>query len=83
MLKDDGIGKDDRKRLYEPFFYSKENHLDFGGVADFLPALHLAEEMVIARVHVSINVFPVSARFYVLLTFWLMFFASFRFTFNS
>ena len=50
-LKDDGIckgchGKDDRKRPDEPFFYSKENHLDFGDVPDFLPALHPAEEMV-------------------------------------
>ena len=45
VLKDDGIckhchGKDDRKRPDEPFFYSKENHLDFGDVPDFLPALH-------------------------------------------
>src|SRR3984957_19084924 len=61
-LKDDGIckgchGKDDRKRPDEPFFYSKENHLDFGDVPDFLPALHPAEEMVIPRVHVSVNVF--------------------------
>ena len=52
-LKDDGIckhchGKDDRKRPDEPFFYSKENHLDFGDVPDFAPALHPAEEMVIA-----------------------------------
>jgi uncharacterized protein DUF6570 len=74
-LKDDGIckcchGKDDRKRPDEPFFYSKENHLDFGDVPDFLPALHPAEEMVIARVHVSVSV---SVRFYVLLTFWLIF----------
>jgi len=38
--------------------YSKENHLDFGDVPDFLPALHPAEEMVIARVHVSVNFFP-------------------------
>ena len=56
-LKDDGIckhchGKDDRKRPDEPFFYSKENHLDFGDVPDFLPALHPAEEMVIPRVHI-------------------------------
>jgi hypothetical protein len=39
-------------------------------VPDFLPALHPAEEMVIARVHVSVSV---SVRFYVLLTFWLIF----------
>src|SRR3984957_20510386 len=74
-LKDDGIckrchGKDDRKRPDEPFFYSKENYLDFGDVPDFPPALHPAEEMVIARVHVSVNVSSVSVRFYVLLTFW-------------
>ena len=66
VLKDDGIckhchGKDDRKRPDEPFFYSEENHLDFGDVPDFLPALHPAEEMVIARVHVSVNVFSVSS----------------------
>ena len=78
-LKDDGIckhchGKDDKKRLDEPFFYSEGNYLDFGDVPDFLPALHPVEEMVIARVHVSVNVFSVSVRFYVLLTFWLMFF---------
>jgi ATP-dependent DNA helicase PIF1 len=63
VLKGDGIckhchGKDDKKRLDEPFFYSEENHLDFGDVPDFLPALHPAEEMVIARVHVSVNFFP-------------------------
>jgi hypothetical protein len=51
-------GKDDRKRPDEPFFYSKENHLDFDNIPDFLPALHPTEEMVI--------VFSVSVRFYVL-----------------
>ena len=85
-LKDDGIckhchGKDDRKRPDEPFFYSRENHLDFGDVPDFLPALHPAEEMVIARVHVSINVFSVSVQFYVLLTFCLAYVC--RFVVNS
>ena len=59
VLKDDGIckhwhGKDDRKRLDEPFFCSKENYLDFGDVPDFLPAFHPPEEMVIARVHIYI-----------------------------
>ena len=51
--------KDDKKRIDEPFFYSAENHLDFGVVPQHLPALEPAEEMLIARVHVSVNVFTV------------------------
>jgi hypothetical protein len=38
--------KDDRD---EPFFYLKGNHLDFGDVPDFLPALHPAEEMQLSH----------------------------------
>jgi hypothetical protein len=41
----------------EPFFYSVANHINFSDVPAFLPELSLVEEMFIARVHVSVNVF--------------------------
>ncbi len=63
-LQADGICKhchlkDDKKRLEEPYFFSAANRLDFGIVPTYLPQLLPAEEMVIARVHVSVNVFSV------------------------
>jgi len=72
VLKADGIchgchDKDDQKRPDEPFFFSAANHLDFGEVPHYLPKLEPAEEMVIARVHVSVNVFTVGVSFYLVL----------------
>ena len=52
--------KDHKKRGDEPFYYSAENHLDFGTVPAGLPQLEPLEETLIARVHVSVNVFTVS-----------------------
>lgn len=43
---------DDCKRPDEPFFWSKENTLDFGDVPAHLPQLSQLEEQMIARVHV-------------------------------
>ncbi|EAQ89410.1 hypothetical protein CHGG_06029 [Chaetomium globosum CBS 148.51] len=68
-LKADGVckrchQKDDKKRADEPFLYSAENHLDFGEMPDSLPILHPAEEMVISRVHVAVNVFTVRGQQY-------------------
>ena len=53
--------KDEEKCPDEPFFFSAENHLDFGpGPAELgLPELSLIEEMCIARVHVHVNVMQV------------------------
>jgi hypothetical protein len=53
--------KDEEKCPDEPFFFSAENHLDFGpGPAELgLPELSLMEEMCIARVHVHVNVMQV------------------------
>ena len=51
--------KDDKKRQDEPFFFSAENKLDFGPVPPQLPRLEPLEELFIARVHVSVNVFTV------------------------
>jgi hypothetical protein len=64
VLKPDGIckrchEKDDKKRQDEPFFFSAGNKLDFGSVPEHLPRLEPLEEMFIARVHVSVNVFTV------------------------
>lgn len=63
-LKADGICKrchvkDDKKRQDEPFLFSAGNKLDFGSVPENLPRLGPLEEMFIARVHVSVNVFTV------------------------
>lgn len=41
----------------EPNFFSRENALDFGSVPDHLPELSQAEEMLITRVHVYVQVF--------------------------
>ena len=53
--------KDEEKCPDEPFFFSAENHLDFGpGPAELgLPELSLIKEMCIARVHVHVNVMQV------------------------
>ena len=51
--------KDDKKRQDEPFLLSAENKLDFGAVPPELPQLEPLEELFIARVHVSVNVFTV------------------------
>ena len=51
--------KDDKKRQDEPFLLSAENKLDFDAVPPELPQLEPLEELFIARVHVSVNVFTV------------------------
>ncbi|EAQ84302.1 hypothetical protein CHGG_10706 [Chaetomium globosum CBS 148.51] len=48
-----------RSGLTSLSLYSAENHLDFGEMPDSLPIPHPAEEMVISRVHVAVNVFTV------------------------
>jgi hypothetical protein len=63
-LKADGVckrchDKDDKKRQDEPIFFSAENKLDFGAVPPELPPLEPLEELFIARVHVSVNIFTV------------------------
>ncbi|PTB80600.1 hypothetical protein M440DRAFT_1324316, partial [Trichoderma longibrachiatum ATCC 18648] len=40
-----------------PFFYSAGDGLDFGGVPSHLPNLSQVEEMLIARLHVHIQIF--------------------------
>lgn len=64
-LKADSIckrchAKDDSKKQDKAFFYSTENHMDFGAMPGFLPRLEPLEEQLVARVHVSVNVFTVS-----------------------
>jgi hypothetical protein len=44
---------DKRKLPEDPFFFSRENALDFGEVPSFLSHLSQVEEMLIARVHVQ------------------------------
>ena len=58
--------KDKNRDQDEPFFFSEDNHLDFGpGPAQYgLPELSMAEEMLIARVHVAINVLQVRGQQY-------------------
>jgi hypothetical protein len=51
--------KNDKKRQDEPLYFSATNHLDFGSVPAELPQLEPLEEMFIARVHVSVNIFTV------------------------
>lgn len=64
VLANDGIckrcqSKDDKIRPDEPFYYSAANNLDFGDVPDHLPQLEPLEELLISRVHVSVNVYTV------------------------
>jgi len=58
--------KDSKKRSDEPFFYSAENKLDFGHAytSRHLPELTMVEEMLIARVHVAVNVLQVRGQQY-------------------
>jgi ATP-dependent DNA helicase PIF1 len=49
--------RDNNKGPNEPFFFSRENDLDFGIVPAYLPPLTQVEEMLIARVHVHVQVF--------------------------
>ena len=60
-LGDDGVclrcSRVDKKRLAnEPFLYCDENHLDPGDIIASLPELTQIEEMLIARVHVFIEI---------------------------
>ena len=57
-------GKDDKKEGGMPDLYSAANHLDFGDVPPSLPPLEPLEELFIARVHVSVNIYTVSSSFY-------------------
>ncbi|KAG6989673.1 ATP-dependent DNA helicase PIF1 [Fusarium oxysporum f. sp. conglutinans] len=50
------IAKDKNKKEDEPWFFSAENQLDFGLIPAFFPQLTIVEEMLIARVHVFVNV---------------------------
>ncbi|KAG7416581.1 ATP-dependent DNA helicase PIF1 [Fusarium oxysporum f. sp. raphani] len=50
------IARDKNKKEDEPWFFSAENQLDFGLIPAFLPQLTIVEEMLIARVHVFVNV---------------------------
>ncbi|KJZ70452.1 hypothetical protein HIM_10154 [Hirsutella minnesotensis 3608] len=48
----------------EPWFFSAENQLDFGLIPVFLPELTKVEEMLIAPVHVFVNVMQVRGQQY-------------------
>ncbi|KAM4062458.1 hypothetical protein HRG_013636 [Hirsutella rhossiliensis] len=50
------IGRDRKKALDEPYFFSAANNLDFGEVPGNLPDLTMVEEMLIARIHVHVKV---------------------------
>ncbi|KJZ67997.1 hypothetical protein HIM_12613 [Hirsutella minnesotensis 3608] len=67
-LKDDickrCIAKDKNKKEDEPWFFSAENQLDFGLIPAFLPQLTKVEEMLIAPVHVFVNVMQVRGQQY-------------------
>ncbi|KJZ74108.1 hypothetical protein HIM_06354 [Hirsutella minnesotensis 3608] len=67
-LKDDickrCIAKDKNKKEDEPWFFSAENQLDFGLIPVFLPELTKVEEMLIAPVHVFVNVMQVRGQQY-------------------
>ena len=58
------IAKDKNKKEDEPWFFSAENQLDFGLIPAFLPQLTIVEEMLIARVHVFVNVMQVRGQQY-------------------
>ncbi|KAK7592094.1 hypothetical protein V3481_006721 [Fusarium oxysporum f. sp. vasinfectum] len=58
------MAKDKNKKEDEPLFFSAENQLDFGSVPAFLPQLTRIEEMLIARVHVFVNVMQVRGQQY-------------------
>jgi ATP-dependent DNA helicase PIF1 len=52
------------KRVDKLFLYFIKNHLNFSDIPNYLLTLYLAEEMVIARVYVAINVFIVRGQQY-------------------
>ncbi|RKK07529.1 hypothetical protein BFJ65_g17734 [Fusarium oxysporum f. sp. cepae] len=58
------IAKDKNKKEDDPWFFSAENQLDFGLIPAFLPQLTIVEEMLIARVHVFMNVMQVRGQQY-------------------
>ncbi|KAF6521687.1 hypothetical protein HZS61_015945 [Fusarium oxysporum f. sp. conglutinans] len=58
------IARDKNKKEDEPWFFSAENQLDFGLIPAFLPQLTIVEEMLIARVHVFVNVMQVRGQQY-------------------
>ncbi|KAJ6437024.1 hypothetical protein O9K51_10321 [Purpureocillium lavendulum] len=58
------IAKDRNKKEDEPWFFSAENQLDFGSTPAFLPQLTKVEEMLIAPVHVFVNVMQVRGQQY-------------------
>jgi len=58
------IAKDKNKKEDEPWFFSAENHLDFNLIPAFLPQLTIVEEMLIAPVHVFVNVMQVRGQQY-------------------
>ncbi|PWI63922.1 hypothetical protein PCL_03007 [Purpureocillium lilacinum] len=58
------IAKDKNKKEDEPWFFSAENQLDFGSTPAFLPQLTKVEEMLIAPVHVFVNVMQVRGQQY-------------------
>ncbi len=56
--------KDAKRGPDEPYFFSAENHLDFGPVPTRLPELTPTEEALIARVHVHVNIMLVRGQQY-------------------
>lgn len=58
------IRRDAKRREDEPYFFSAENELDFGSVPDHLPELSQVEEMLIARVHVCVDIYQVRGQQY-------------------
>ncbi|KJK85038.1 hypothetical protein H633G_11133 [Metarhizium anisopliae BRIP 53284] len=56
--------KDEKRGPDEPYFFSAENHLDFGPVPTRLPELTPTEESLIARVHVHVNIMLVRGQQY-------------------
>jgi hypothetical protein len=56
--------RDKNRRPDEPFFFSHENCLDFGDIPTELPSLTQVEEMVIARIHVFVNVMQIRGQQY-------------------
>ncbi|KJZ69378.1 hypothetical protein HIM_11239 [Hirsutella minnesotensis 3608] len=58
------IARDKNKKEDEPWFFSAQNQLDFGSIPAFLPQLTKVEEMLIAPVHVFVNVMQVRGQQY-------------------
>ncbi|KAL3955881.1 hypothetical protein ACCO45_009900 [Purpureocillium lilacinum] len=58
------IARDKNKKEDEPWFFSAGNQLDFGSIPAFLPELTKIEEMLIAPVHVFVNVMQVRGQQY-------------------